>query len=174
MFDFNSLPKNKKHLRKVQLGAGNSNSKEFINIDAFQTDTADIICDITERLPFDDNTIEEFYSHHVLEHLTVKELDGLLDDIYRCLKPGGKFISVLPDFEKAAMQFIRGENLYNATGSIWGCATLGWKPREAHIHMYGWTKNSLTKKLQEHNFTIISMCQKGEQITTLSFIAKKG
>ena len=173
MFDFNTLPEGKRRLRKVQLGAGNTNSEDYINTDFYQMENTDLQLNLSEKFPFDDNTIEEFYSHHVLEHIYITNIDLLFKEIYRCLNTNGRFISVLPDFEKAALQFIKGENLYNSTGSIWGCATLGWKPKEAHQHVYGWTKNSLTNKLKEHNFRIKEIKQTGEDITVLSFIAMK-
>lgn len=173
MFNFNILPENKRHLRKIQLGAGNSNSNEYINTDFYQIDNIDLQINLLEPLPFDNNSIEEFYSNHVLEHIKIINIDKLFEEIYRCLKPKGRFVSTLPDFEKAAMQFIKGENLYNATGSIWGCSTLGWQPEEAHIHVYGWTKSSLKQKLEEKNFKIEKLKQVGTEITVLEFTAIK-
>ena len=173
MFNFENIKEDKRHIRKIQLGAGGSTDPNYINTDFYQSQTADMILDITKEMPFDDSTIEEFWSNHVLEHLTLDQIDILFKEIYRCLKPGHKFISVLPDFEKAALQFIKGENLYNATGSIWGCATLGWQPKEAHIHMYGWTKRSLENRLKQHGFKVIECKQSGNDITELNFIAIK-
>ena len=173
MFDFNTLPNHKKFLRKVQLGSGKNDSNEYINMDMIEDKSVDIVHNLLTPLPFENNSIEVFFSNHVLEHIAIKDIDFVFNEIYRCLKSNGKFISVLPDFEAAALQFIAGKNLYNATGSIWGCATLGWTPPESHIHMYGWTKNSIKNKLLEHNFIINKLEQIGTEITVLSFEAKK-
>jgi predicted SAM-dependent methyltransferase len=59
---------------------------------------ADIRHDLTKPLPFPDNSVEEIYSSHVLEHFTYPH--PLLDVIRECLrvlKPGGRFRAAVPN-----------------------------------------------------------------------------
>ena len=56
------------------------------------------ICDIeNEELPFDDNTFDVIYSKSFIEHLYYPE--RYLLEAYRLLKPGGKLITLVPDWE---------------------------------------------------------------------------
>lgn len=55
-----------------------------------------IVFDIAsgERVPLDDSSVDMITSSSVLEHLEI--LENALREIYRILKPGGEFISVIP------------------------------------------------------------------------------
>jgi len=55
--------------------------------------------DLYERSPVDiaDNHIEAVYSSHVIEHLFAEDLDFMLSEVHRVLKPGGVVRLVCPD-----------------------------------------------------------------------------
>jgi ubiquinone/menaquinone biosynthesis C-methylase UbiE len=61
--------------------------------------TLDIrLCDIEkELLPFDDNSFDVVYSKSFIEHLYYPE--KYLEEAYRVLKPGGKILTLVPDWE---------------------------------------------------------------------------
>ena len=48
-------------------------------------------------IPFDDNSFDVLYSKSVLEHFYYPE--RIVREIYRVLKPGGRVISMVPDWE---------------------------------------------------------------------------
>lgn len=48
-------------------------------------------------IPFDDNTFDLVCSNQVIEH--VSDLDEVLKEIYRVMKPGGVFLSLFPTLE---------------------------------------------------------------------------
>jgi len=56
------------------------------------------ICDVeNEVLPFEDSTFDVIYSKSFIEHLYYPE--RFLKEAYRVLKPGGKLITLVPDWE---------------------------------------------------------------------------
>ena len=56
------------------------------------------VCDVeNEKLPFEDNTFDVLYSKSFIEHLHNPE--RYLAEAYRVLKPGGKLITLVPDWE---------------------------------------------------------------------------
>lgn len=69
-------------------------------------------CDLTQELPFLSDSIFSFSAFDVLEHIPRWERSGngeitfpfvkLIDEIFRCLQPGGIFIAVTPGFPSAA------------------------------------------------------------------------
>ncbi len=104
--------KGKKGL-KLNLGCGRNVKDEFINVDlAERENELDLICDLSETLPFDDESCEYIYSEHFIEHLTW--LDGLnfLGNCFRCLKPGGRFRLVFPDFAKVFNAYLTKDSSF--------------------------------------------------------------
>lgn len=82
---------------KVELGCGGSRKIESaITVDLVDDESVDIITDINKGLPFEDNSIDEIYSFHFLEH--VNDLEFVLKEIYRVLKTNGKTIGSVPHF----------------------------------------------------------------------------
>lgn len=67
-------------------------AKEFTN--GYPVD----VCDVeNEAMPFADNTFDILYSKSFIEHLHKPE--RYLSEAYRVLKPGGKLITLVPDWE---------------------------------------------------------------------------
>jgi len=64
----------------------------------FSTNFPVVLCDVeSESLPFQDNTFDVIYSKSFIEHLHKPE--KYLLEAYRVLKPGGKLITLVPDWE---------------------------------------------------------------------------
>lgn len=56
-----------------------------------------IFLDATKRLPFADNTFDYVFSEHMIEHIPYAAAMGLIAEIYRVLKPGGRVRISTPD-----------------------------------------------------------------------------
>ena len=90
----------------VHLGPGQKNYIDgWINVDAnFLTAKIDVWADLRNELPFRENSVDFFYSHHVIEHLP--DLPKHFADLYRCLKPGGKIRIGGPNGDSAIQKFV--------------------------------------------------------------------
>lgn len=88
-------------VRKVQLGAGASRLKGWLNTDIEPGDGLAYL-DATKRFPFEDGSIHYLFSEHVIEHLTYEEGKMMIAEAYRVLVPGGRVRVSTPDL----MQFI--------------------------------------------------------------------
>jgi len=82
------FPEYKKPIR-LHLGCGDQHMDGFINID-LRDCGQDMVWDLTKGIPFPDNSVEEVYSCHFIEHLTDDESIDLFREIYRVLKPKGR------------------------------------------------------------------------------------
>lgn len=80
----------------LEIGCGNK--KVYPNsvcLDILRTPITDIVWDLEEPpLPFHDNRFDLVHASHVLEH--IRNLNGLMKDLHRILKPGGKLIIRVP------------------------------------------------------------------------------
>ena len=97
---------------KLNLASHGDNMPGYINVD-FDHPSADLKADVS-ALPFEDNSVDEIYASHILEHfragnayehhlsnpLNPKTATDALNEWRRVLKPGGKLELKLPDFEK--------------------------------------------------------------------------
>lgn len=83
---------------KIELGCGNfKRITDAIGIDIIDMPSVDVIADLNLGLSFiPDNSINEVYSFHFLEH--IQNLELLMKEIYRILKPNGHFYGTVPHF----------------------------------------------------------------------------
>ncbi len=89
-------------IRKVQLGAGGSRLKGWLNTDIEPGGDGLAYLDATKRFPFEDESVHYIFSEHVIEHLTYDEGKAMIAEAYRVLTPGGKMRVSTPNL----MQFI--------------------------------------------------------------------
>jgi len=85
---------------KINIGAGNNHLKTFINIDINPDKKPDIVADCRD-LPFKDNSVDEIYCGHLLEHLTIENFNNTIKEMHRVLKAGGKITITIPDLVRA-------------------------------------------------------------------------
>ena len=77
----------------LNLGCGvkRSHLEGAVNIDSRPEVEPDLICDITKGLPYEDDSVDMIYALDFIEHLERPEVVELMDEIFRVLKPGGRF-----------------------------------------------------------------------------------
>jgi SAM-dependent methyltransferase len=78
-------------LEKIDLGGGFNSPVGYKSVDL---KNADIICDISKGLPFEDNSVGVVRAHDILEHLQDKEF--LMSEIYCVLADGGWLLASVP------------------------------------------------------------------------------
>lgn len=81
----------------LELGSGSSKTPGRINIDKLDMPNVDIVADLEKGLQFlPDNAVDFIYSKSFLEH--IDNLDLLMREIWRVLKPTGKKKLYVPHF----------------------------------------------------------------------------
>lgn len=81
----------------VELGCGMNKTPGRIGIDKLDLPHVDIVADIEKGLAFlPDNSVDEIHSRSFLEH--VRDLEGIMREIVRVLKPDGKCHIFVPHF----------------------------------------------------------------------------
>lgn len=82
----------------LELGCGNRKRlNNSIGIDVLDYDNVDIVGDVFDVLArISDGVVDTVYSYHFFEH--VSPLDGLMDELARVMKSGGRMEVVVPHF----------------------------------------------------------------------------
>ena len=84
--------------KKLHIGCGRNILDEWINLDLMGLPGVDIIADLDAcmdtPLPLEDNTIEEFYASHIIEH--INNPLAMMEELHRVAKPNAKAIFRCP------------------------------------------------------------------------------
>lgn len=95
-----SIFSNKSKPYKLHIGCGQNIFLDWINIDIeANSPGVDLLCDVRNELPFEDDSCSLIYNEHVLEHLTVEEGLFFLKECRRVLQPGGTLRIAMPNLE---------------------------------------------------------------------------
>jgi hypothetical protein len=82
---------------KIDIGCGPNKKEGFIGLDQYKFDGVDHVVQIgSERLPFDDGTVEEVHASHFVEHLDAKERCHLFNELHRVMAVGAKMTMIVP------------------------------------------------------------------------------
>ena len=80
---------------KLNVGCGFRPFSGYLNLDYNTRCKPDVLRNLDEGLPFDDNKFEEIYTSHVIEH--VKDVFFFIYEIWRVSKPGAKVKIICPN-----------------------------------------------------------------------------
>jgi SAM-dependent methyltransferase len=117
---------------KLNLGCGDKKKDGYVNVDV--VGSPDVAWDLAcFPWPFEDNSADEVYSEHFLEH--VIDYDKTILEMHRILKPNGKLHFRVPHFRSACTPW----HLHHWDFSVFTCRRLGeafpylWEGRQLFI-----------------------------------------
>ncbi len=90
---------------KLQLGAGENKLKGWFNTDYFVREDI-FFLDATKKLPFGDNIFQWVFSEHHIEHISYKQAQLMLSELFRTMKPGAHLRIDTPDLKKYVSSYI--------------------------------------------------------------------
>jgi len=93
------------HELHLHLGCGPKYLPGFVNVDANPLRKIDLWLDVRCGLPFAANSVSSVYSTHMLEHLYPDELEALLRECVRVLKPGAGLRIIVPSLRNAVLAY---------------------------------------------------------------------
>ena len=138
---------------RLNLGCGPVKEQGYINID-LHDESADVHMDVT-ALEYDDNSVDEIYSSHLLEHFGFMEVPAVLREWARVLKPSGLLKMNLPNLEWCLKNWLE-----QPEDKRWGYplkTIFGNQSNPGEYHKTGFSKDSLNKLLSAAGFVDISI-----------------
>jgi len=112
------------NINYLNLGCGYRLNSEWTNVDFVSTGKSVIAYDLTQGIPFEDNTFDLVYHSHVVEHFSKISAISFIQECYRVLKPQGILRVVVPDLEQIARLYLTA--LEQASISEQGAANYEW------------------------------------------------
>ncbi len=105
---------------KLHLGCGKRFIPGFVHIDAIDYKHVDHVATIDKLSFIPDNSVDLIYNCHVLEHFKRRDVQDVLKEWQRVLKPGGCLRTAVPDFEALAQLYVDNKNIKQVIGPIFG------------------------------------------------------
>lgn len=129
---------------KLDIGSGKNKRDGYVSCDTRDIAGIDYVCK-ADNLPFKNNSIDEIYSRHFIEHLTLKQFIKTLSEWNRVLKKDGVIYIICPNILWHLKQILEGdhESFYEKGRSknarYWGFGSLfGWQVNNHDIHKFGY------------------------------------
>ncbi len=97
---------------RLNIGSGESNLEGFINIDVLSNEVVkpDLVHQVgRNRLPYEDESVDEIWMIHSIEHIELYFWDQMFNDFSRVLKPQAVLLLSYPEFSECSRRFISNE-----------------------------------------------------------------
>lgn len=144
---------NANEAKKLHLGCGNIKLDGFCNVDITKTPAVDVVCDIVHLKPFNDNSIDEIYACHVLEHFSHSEVKEVLKRWWSVLNDDGILRISVPDLDKIVKIYYENWTHFQTPGnSPWIGLIYGGQIDQYDFHKTGYNFCWMKFLLEEIGF----------------------
>ena len=142
---------------KLNLGCGFNKLAGYVNVDIRKEVSPDVVCDI-QKLLYPDNSVDEIFASHLLEHIGWRKVDEVLKEWYRVLKPEGYLKLILPNMKFLCTKFLQWEETDNMNSLKENMKVVyGNQDYPYNFHYFGYTPKLISFTLSSSNFKIIEI-----------------
>lgn len=142
---------------QLELGHSHIHHQDWLTLD--RNLECDFFWDFCNGMPFPSDSIDVLYSRNTLQRLSSQQLDFLLLDCCRALKPGGAFFFSVPDVEPVLRAYVENQNYFAANNTaIW---RPGWHETGSRIDQvtYMAYNNGHTQFMFDRE-SVVHLCEK--------------
>lgn len=134
------------------------------NLDFRPGPTVDIVGDLSEELPLDDEIYDGVYCSYAIEHVSWRKVRSFINEVYRILKHGGKAVFVTANLKEQARRLIETEEWSdNEVCMIFG--DQNYLP--GNMHLTGFSEEFAIKLFREAGFTQVIVLPHPNTITDM-------
>lgn len=154
----------------LSIGCGHVRFPGWTHVDINASYKPDIVQDILQGLPFEENSVDFIHSEHFIEHFTAQDGVKIFTECFRVLKPGGVVRTATFCLDKM-MEICRPDNPNWRKEAFLKEARLEWVKTRAEIinisfraweHKYVYNPEEMIRRLGEAGFTKTNVCEKGQ------------
>jgi predicted SAM-dependent methyltransferase len=139
------------HDARVHLGCGSHILLGWVNTDAQELPGVDVVLDLCSDLGhLPTNAVTQFYASHIIEHIAPDLLPGILRNLCRVLRPGGKLTLATTSLEGIFDAYLAGYTPAQWNAYLFGDAKSTDSPLMAHRQTF--TEDYLIDLLQVAGF----------------------
>jgi SAM-dependent methyltransferase len=144
---------------RLNLGCGHIPLDSHLNVDVRPLDDIDIVAEV-HALPFGPGEVAEIYSAHMLEHFPAEALSRrLLPYWFSLLRPGGRFVAVVPDAEMMLSEHAAGRMPFEDLRLV----TYGEQEYDGDFHFNMFSRASITELLEKGGFEGVTLVETGRR-----------
>ncbi len=148
-------------MRNITLGCGEKIKQGWTNIDVRDLPGVDIVHDLEEPLPFDDETVDTILAEDVLEHMSWRVTDDVFADWVRVLRPGGKICLIVPNIDAHIYMYHNGGDLRGMMGiEMLRCLIFGKQDYPENSHYTTFNPQSVQKLFIDNGLSCEVMLSK--------------
>jgi predicted SAM-dependent methyltransferase len=137
-------------MSKLHLGCGTKHIEGYTNIDIRYLPGVDEVNNIRFLRNYKNNSVDEIYACHVLEHFGRWEYKTVLSRWFELLKPGGVLKLAVPNFSSICSHYVKTGNLNSIMGLLYGG-----QDYDENYHYITFDFNSLNNDLSTIGFKTI-------------------
>ena len=138
---------------RLNLGCGPIAVDGYINVDARDLPTADLVADVC-ALPVEDASVDEVRAAHLLEHFTESQIrEVLLPEWLRVLRPTGRIVIIAPDSDAMVRAYAEGAMTFEDLKLV----TFGGGEYDGNVHFTMFTPASVVSLLEGSGFCEVTV-----------------
>ena len=141
-------------MKKLHLGCGTKHIEDYINIDIRYLPGVDEVNNIRFLRNYKENTVDEIYACHVLEHFGRWEYKEVIKRWFEILKPGGKLRLAVPNFNSICEYYLKTSDLKSIMGLLYGG-----QDYDENYHYVTFDYPTLSNDLKNIGYSIITEWQ---------------
>ncbi|MBI5642846.1 MAG: hypothetical protein HY954_05160 [Deltaproteobacteria bacterium] len=142
---------------RVNVGCGHIPMEGYLNVDMRELPGVDITAP-ADKLPFEENSLSEIFSSHLIEHFPQEELKRkILPHWHGLLKKNGILRAVLPDAEAMIENYTKGDYPFEKLRNV----TFGAQEYDGDFHFNMFSRQSIKGLLEEAGFRDVSYAAAG-------------
>ena len=135
---------------KLHIGAGEKYLSGYKHMDIIKRPHIDYVGDAGDLSFIADDSLEEIYACHILEHFKRNEVEIVLGEWYKKLSSQGVLRLAVPNFEAVMNEYIQNRNLDSLMGLLYGGQNYNY-----NFHYQAFDYPRLRKLLERIGFTYI-------------------
>ncbi len=136
----------------LNLGCGRDIKQGYVNIDLYNDDPTVVRMDV-RKLDLPDECTDLILASDILEHFSHRQVDSILSEWTRVLKPGGKLIIRCPSLKLQARAYLQG----NWDADIASYMIFGGQTNPGDYHCIGFDEKSITGHLEDAGLEVYSI-----------------